>query len=352
MVLDELSLDNRAQVYDLYYKMTDIINQACMGKSTWGEALTSINQITPLPERKLSINKICVTCTHWHADHIREYVDTDSNPMGDCQCPKFHYAHENPEYHKYDVDSLIYFDRDGRESNVYTAGGFSCLHWSQRTEANDLVPDMPEISNVGRPQPIGVKGTNGMKLGQVKSLGKPVFSVDVESDGLHGPIFAIGAVVMTSDGTVTATFAGYAPLPKYKSDWVKENVVQNLPKDSRMRVYPSLLKLRSAFWKFWMWYKEGVNCLSDFGAPLEAKLFSECIADNLSEREWQGPYPMHELGTMLATAGVDPDVSREEYSGILDKEQVYGTFVKHNPVYDSVAAALAWFKCVQAHTLG
>jgi hypothetical protein len=54
-------------------------------------------------------------------------------------------------------------------------------------------------------------------------------------------------------------------------------------------------------------------------------------------RMWLGPYPMHELGTALLLAGVDPDVNRRELAGRPD-------LVQHDPVDDAIAAALCWRK--------
>lgn len=157
-----------------------------------------------------------------------------------------------------------------------------------------------------------------------------IFSVDAESDGLYGDIWAIGAVVW-QDGKIVDTFArqvSYEP----EDEWVLKNIwpLLDLPKSGKG-------KMREDFWAFWLKHKEGTICLSDFGAPVEAYLFRRCIGDDLAERKWQGPYPMHELGTALYLAGVDPDVDRIAFSGITDA-------VKHNPVDDARVSLACWLK--------
>lgn len=60
---------------------------------------------------------------------------------------------------------------------------------------------------------------------------------------------------------------------------------------------------------------------------------------DLENRMWNGPYPMHELGTALLVTGHDPDINGRELAGRDD-------LVQHDPVDDAIAAALCWHKIV------
>lgn len=51
-----------------------------------------------------------------------------------------------------------------------------------------------------------------------------LFVFDVESDGLYGDGFAVGAVVF-DDGKEVARFSGIAEPEKLENDWVKANVL-------------------------------------------------------------------------------------------------------------------------------
>jgi len=166
-----------------------------------------------------------------------------------------------------------------------------------------------------------------------------VFSVDAETDGLYGHVWAIGAVVLDGADEV-ARFAGqldpddtrFPPFRRGVTDpWVREHIVPvvDLPRFASHRL------LIEAFWGFWMEHRESSIAVADFGAPVEAGLFRVCVAQDEQARMFQGPYPLHELGTALLLAGLDPDCDRRGMSGRLD-------LVPHDPVDDALASGLCW----------
>lgn len=157
------------------------------------------------------------------------------------------------------------------------------------------------------------------------------FCFDAETDGLYGDVWAIGAVVQ--DGDTVKVFAGQIDASGLQSEWVRENVAPfvSLPG------YESARALRDAFWVFWLSHREGALCLADFGTPVESGLFRACVADDPNARQWLGPYPLHEVGTALLCAGIDPDIDRIDFSGLND-------LVRHNPVDDARASLECWFK--------
>jgi hypothetical protein len=158
-----------------------------------------------------------------------------------------------------------------------------------------------------------------------------VFSFDAETDGLYGAPWAVGACVLDAEGRIAASFAGQLDAAVVTDSWVRENVVPvvDLPR------YPDRSTLLDAFWSFWMEYRDDVLCVADFGAPVEAGLFRACVELDPAARMWNGPYPLHELGTALLVAGFDPDVDRREMSGRPD-------LAPHDPLADAVASGLCW----------
>lgn len=168
---------------------------------------------------------------------------------------------------------------------------------------------------------------------------KYLFCVDAESDGLYGNIFAIGAVVVNAfTGISVAEFSGrIADIDENVTDeWVTTNIVplvRDLPVFSGGR--SDYQSLRKAFWKFWMEWKDKCLCISDFGAPVEAFLFRMCVSDSQQKRMWNGPYPLHELGTGLLLAGIDPDIDRLELCKLEGLK-------KHNPLDDAKMIAECW----------
>lgn len=157
-----------------------------------------------------------------------------------------------------------------------------------------------------------------------------IFSVDAETNGLYGDVWAIGAVVLDEDGEVVDEFRAQLNPGHVTDPWVRKHIVPvvDLPRMSTGSMFDE-------FWRFWLAYRESTICVADFGAPVEAGLFRRCVEEDLAERLWLGPYPMHELGTALLLAGVDPDVNRREFAGRPD-------LVQHDPYDDALAAGLCW----------
>lgn len=166
-------------------------------------------------------------------------------------------------------------------------------------------------------------------------LPKYIFSVDAESDGLHGPIFAIGVVVLDWKGNLVDQFAGQAESELVTDKWVKDNV---LPQLKDLRSYPTRKKLREEFWKFWLEYIDESLCLSDTGFPVEANLFRECIEDSPKIRRTQGPYPLYDLNTFFLAKDLEhKNMKRKDFLKRTDLKE-------HHPQDDALASALAFLK--------
>lgn len=127
---------------------------------------------------------------------------------------------------------------------------------------------------------------------------------DVESVGLHGEGFAYGFVVtnhemMVAEGSAACNPENAIGLPE-SLKWVKANV-------SSPETMKSPIEVRNEFWSAWMrWKKEGAILVADCAWPVEAKFLAQCVSDDIHIREWNGPYPLHDLATMLLMKGVDP----------------------------------------------
>jgi hypothetical protein len=174
---------------------------------------------------------------------------------------------------------------------------------------------------------------------EVRAVSK-VFSFDAETDGLYGPVWAIGAAVRipATETSIEGAhiFAGMIdPTDEVVTDpWVRENIVPvvNLPK------FESRADLLNAFWEFWIEHKDEAVAVADCGVPVEAGLFRACVELDLASRLWEAPAPLHELATAFLLKGHDPwDTNRREFAGRDD-------LVQHDPVDDSIAALLCWEK--------
>lgn len=140
------------------------------------------------------------------------------------------------------------------------------------------------------------------------------FVFDVESVGLHGQAFAVAGGIYDIRGNAmegtefafhhSADKAGGGPdLPMVKEDreWVAENVV--IRADS-LDVGNST-NLRQAFWAQWKKAKAlGALMFVECGWPVEGRFLNRCI-EEISGNIWNGPYPLHEIATLMLAADMD-----------------------------------------------
>lgn len=154
---------------------------------------------------------------------------------------------------------------------------------------------------------------------------------DVESVGLHGEGFAIGFVVVNSLGT-ELDHGLYSCHREICSEgvpgdiqWVVKNVPQMLP---NLAIPESV---RSIFWEAWLaWKEKGATLWADCLWPVEARFLLNCVNDNKSDRNWQGPYPFHEIATALLCHGKDP---------LAKFPRLENEMPEHNPLCDSRQSA-------------
>lgn len=128
---------------------------------------------------------------------------------------------------------------------------------------------------------------------------------DVESIGLHGEGFAVAWVVVNRDGDrlgegCMACDPGQCVGTDESRQWVAANV-PSLEVTSQTPQH-----LRNAFWHEWRhWADQGAVLVADCAWPVEANFLSACVKLNHAEREWQGPYPLHDLASVLLATGAD-----------------------------------------------
>lgn len=123
---------------------------------------------------------------------------------------------------------------------------------------------------------------------------------DVESIGLHGEGFAVGYVVVQEDGKMLEEGVfSCRPDKAQGSEGDREWVAQNVPVLPCKEVEPSEV------------------------------------------REWEGPYPLHEIATLMLAAG------RDQMSA--DK-RIEGETPQHHPLHDARQSARLLLECL-SHVL-
>jgi len=169
-----------------------------------------------------------------------------------------------------------------------------------------------------------------------------ILSFDLETNGLHGEAFAIGAVLVNASGEVLEKFTARCPLNGETDEWVKANV---LPAIASMPVtHDDAKALRTDFWE---WYLQAeAKCdyvLVSNGYPVEYRFLMQCQEDDLEQRYWQHPFPILDLTSILLATGHDPSAKSQLISGIVRN----GNFSRHNPLDDATIAARAAMSALQ-----
>ena len=167
---------------------------------------------------------------------------------------------------------------------------------------------------------------------------KKYFIFDVESIGLYGEGFAVAGGIYKEDGSCLKEFAfhcfsGNAKGLAEDRQWVNYNVTVS---ESSM-LYNTPWGIRDAFWNEWLHAKHihSATMFVECGFPVETNFLSACINDQLISRYQEGPYPMHEIATVMLCAGMDPMKTYERLPNELPS---------HEPLADSRLSARLLFE--------
>lgn len=158
---------------------------------------------------------------------------------------------------------------------------------------------------------------------------------DVESVGLHGEGFAVGLVLVDRSGNELLA-RRYVCNPALARGsvvgraWVADHIpplVVNCQKPEHVR---------SAFWADWVVAKaRGAVLVGDCAWPVEARFLAACVDDDPAEREWQGPYPLHDVASAMRMGGRDP---------LATYERLPNELPEHDPLADARQSARLWLE--------
>ncbi len=130
------------------------------------------------------------------------------------------------------------------------------------------------------------------------------FVIDVESIGLHGEPFAVGWVVVDTAGNELES--GCLAIPQEIANgeavnrkWVSENCPP---------IPANCINMEAMLSEFWAVWKRlsGALMFAECAWPVEARFLSMCVGVNWPEKEWEGPYPLHDIASVLMAKGMDP----------------------------------------------
>jgi hypothetical protein len=169
-----------------------------------------------------------------------------------------------------------------------------------------------------------------------------LLSFDLETNGLHGQAFAIGALVIDASSKVYDEFTARIPVEGELDAWVAHNVLPSL--DDMPVTHKSYKELRDAFWRWYIIAEPNSDyVLVDNGYPVEYRFLLDCQGDDIHGRYWQHPFPCIDLSSLLLTLGGET-TKKQLQSEVAAKQ---GPFRPHHPLDDAQLSALMAFVAFQ-----
>jgi hypothetical protein len=162
-----------------------------------------------------------------------------------------------------------------------------------------------------------------------------LLSFDVESNGLHGEAFAVGAVLVDAKGEVTEEFQARCPLPGKIDPWVVEHVLP--PMKDMPQTHHDEPSMRADFWKWYLAAKAKADyVLACNPYPVEARFLIACQNDDMKHRYFEHPFPLLDLGTLYVKAGVR---TGEQRDALVAEASAGEQNLEHHPHFDAWVAA-------------
>lgn len=145
----------------------------------------------------------------------------------------------------------------------------------------------------------------------------PFFIFDVESVGLYGEGYAVAGGVFINGEKMRGFFFACDLAEAVGTPTDREWVCENIPPFPA--THPTPRQVRTAFWSEWRTAKQLYPNLVMAGEciyPVETNFVATCIRDDEESRKWEGPYPFHEISSIMLAAGMDPHGTYTRIPGV------------------------------------
>lgn len=178
-----------------------------------------------------------------------------------------------------------------------------------------------------------------------------ILSFDIESNGLHGEAFAVGAVLMddhtpgasSNQPPIISEFVARCPLIGPIDPWVEANVLP--PMTDIPETHPDGHAMRDAFWSWYLEARAQADLiLVNNPYPVEARFLIACQEDDMASRGQDHPFPLIDLASLLYARGI---TTRDQRDAFMKKVIDQLTDLSHNPHWDAWVTALAAFQIIR-----
>lgn len=170
-------------------------------------------------------------------------------------------------------------------------------------------------------------------------LDRDLIIIDVESNGLWGQPFAVGAVRMTSGGRVIRSFGMRCNIDEVPDEWIINNEIEEM-----LEKLPKVDDTKELMAEFMGWYSEegDRNTFVDTGFPVDCRFLDLMRIDP----GWQAysPYPLYDISSIIMAAGEPPNVDRLEYAKELIGEK---RGAAHDPLWDAELSGLCAIRALR-----
>jgi hypothetical protein len=139
----------------------------------------------------------------------------------------------------------------------------------------------------------------------------------------------VAFVVVDSTGEVDHGVFACPPEKATGDDEDRKWVSENIPPIAVTGSTPNVVRFQ--FWQKWMeWKAKGALMCAECAWPVEARFLIECVEWDVNERRWQGPYPLHDVASIMLAAGMDP---------MANYDRLPNELPKHDPLADARQSA-------------
>lgn len=166
---------------------------------------------------------------------------------------------------------------------------------------------------------------------------RKIISLDCESNGLHGRVFAVAATVQV-DGHETETWIARCPIDGEVDKWVAENVIPEIDGIPITYTWEGMLADWRDIYATLKQLEYAMVCHVPW--PVETQFLWEAH----KQIPFSGPFPIIDVASLLVGQGVEDPTMLDAW---LSKRGHQRRSIAHHPLDDARQAAIAYWELTQ-----